>query len=115
MSDSTCRFCGAPVRWVDDDGRRLILDVSPVADGGSYAVAGAESARRIRKADRPKYARLYRPHMETCPRADDAKAFIARQKTDREEARRIAQQLRHERETLPDNVVLMRNRRRSNG
>jgi hypothetical protein len=98
--DSRCKFCGEPIRWVDDDGRRLALDIVPIPEG-SYRVVGAETARRIKKADRANFAKLYRPHKETCAKAEDAKAFFERQRADR-----LAQQ---NRTTFPPNVVPYRN------
>jgi hypothetical protein len=111
VADSTCKFCGDPIRWVDDDGNRLALNVSPV-EGGSYRVVGAETARKVKKQLRSQFPRLYVPHKETCTRWEDVKAFAARQRADRAERTLIEKQLKHEAEVLPDNVTLMRNHRR---
>ena len=97
--DSRCKYCDEPIRWVDDEGRRLVLDIAPVAEG-SYRVVGAETARRIKKEDRAKFGKLYKPHK--CQQWKDAKAIIEREKADHAaRARREA--------PFPPNVVPYRN------
>jgi hypothetical protein len=96
--DSTCKYCGDPIRWVDDEGRRLAVSIAPV-DGGSYRVVGHSTARRIKKEDRAKFGKLYKPHR--CQQWKDAKAIIEREKADR--AAQASQQ------PFPPNVVPYRN------
>lgn len=66
---STCRSCGAPVRWarLRDGGRPLIFDAEPVRDG-QWRLDG-EVAKYIRPGaagDGFGWA----PHWATCPDAE---------------------------------------------
>jgi len=76
-----CKYCGRPVRWVDHAGHRLALEPAPVDEGGTFAVIGAESAIRIRKAQRAQYGRLYEEHntRKNCPQWERAQAMKARE------------------------------------
>lgn len=108
--DGRCKYCGQPIRWVDDNGHRLALNVAPVANGGAYVVVGAETSRRIPKAQRAAYGKLYEPHntKKACPKWEDAQAMKHRQANDRTRARID----RAERDAMPENVALMRDFRR---
>lgn len=68
---STCRSCGAPIRWVKTaKGRSMPIDSEPVANGnviidssGNAVVVG--SANVIPDTDR------FTSHFTTCPQADE--------------------------------------------
>ena len=72
---SACKSCGADIRWeISDHGKRLPLDVEPVADGNLVIVAGVVApyipelnATMSSGAPRPRYV----SHFATCPQADD--------------------------------------------
>lgn len=80
MSDSVCKYCHAPIRWCVVEGHRIALDLAPVATGGQYAVAGADSALYIRKDNRGKYSKLYQKHEKTCRNAAAMRAAAQRRK-----------------------------------
>lgn len=85
MSDSRCKYCDVPIRWVKVEiGRtetmRVPLDLAPVESGGQYLVAGADAAKRIPKAGRSKFPKLYRKH--ECPQATEAKRLRERERRD---------------------------------
>lgn len=69
-------LCGAEVRWCEfiEGGGNICLNVAP-EPGGSYRVAGADSAMLVAAADRVESGRYYRPHPETCSRRADVAAF----------------------------------------
>lgn len=92
MSDSRCKYCGQEIRWVDDSGHRLALNVSPVATGGSYRVVGAETATRVPKHLRAAMGKLYEPHntKKNCTGWENAQAMKRRQADDLARARRPA-------------------------
>lgn len=114
MSDRACKFCGADIRWCRDDaGRWLPLDLNKIPAGeprAEYLVIGAEDARRVAKANRARFAELYRRH--TCEQGENARAMRKRIDGDRREVALARRQLAFERETLPDNVEPMRNWRK---
>lgn len=73
---SSCRSCGAPVRWVETtSGRRMPLDPTPNAKGNVYLEPGVPTATVFGnlQADARKAlaGRLYLSHFATCPDADD--------------------------------------------
>lgn len=107
--DGRCKYCGQPIRWVDDNGHRLALNVAPVAHGGAYVVVGAETSRRIPKAQRAAYGKLYEPHntKKNCTGWENAQAMKRRQAEDRVMARID----KEKRDALPENVALFSDRR----
>ena len=117
MSDRTCKYCGAEVRWCRDDGEHWVpLDVAKVPSAeprAEYVVVGAEDARRIVKANRGRLETLYRRH--TCEQGKNARALNKRQSNDRRELETTKRQLAFEQASLPDNVTLLRSHRRRRG
>lgn len=113
MSDRSCKYCAAEIRWCRDDrGQWVPLDVVKIAatePGAEYVVVGAEDARRIAKANRAKFGWLYRRH--TCEQGRNDRALAKRQAADSQEAQTARRQLQFEHSTLPDNVTPMRSRR----
>lgn len=84
-TDGRCKYCDAPVRWVElEIGRaetaRVPLDLAPVETGGLYAVAGKNTAMRVPKEARSKYSKLYRKH--ECDQAKEAKRIRERERRD---------------------------------
>lgn len=76
---TTCRSCGAPIRWVVlPSGKRIPLDLAPHPEG-DITVGGGERARvldaeelafqRRMEAALGSTAQLFRPHFVRCPPA----------------------------------------------
>lgn len=73
---TTCRSCGAPVRWaVTEAGKRSIVDAHPV-EGGNLVATSPGSVRAASKEERERCQRvglrecrtpLYVSHVATCP------------------------------------------------
>lgn len=110
MSDRTCKYCAAEIRWCRDDGGHWIpLDVAkiPVTEtGAEYVVLGVDDARRILKANRARHGSLYRRHQ--CEQGKNARALQKREQADRAEGNLIRRQIAHEQATLPNNVKSIR-------
>lgn len=75
MSNSTCRSCGAAIRWVETlIGNRMPLDPEPCVDGNvtldrqgrAHVLKSGNDRRVMREAGRT----LYKSHFATCPNAD---------------------------------------------
>jgi hypothetical protein len=69
-----CRSCKAPIRWaVTVGGHTMPIDPEPVADGNLRLEHGRQGMVRVvvvPKAYRVQGELLYKPHMGTCPPAD---------------------------------------------
>jgi hypothetical protein len=66
MMAARCRYCDAPMRWVDTEaGRRMPLDVEPRADGNVTIVSGLGHVLTAGE-DAPAGQR-WMPHFATCP------------------------------------------------
>lgn len=63
MADALCTRCGRPVKWVEVDGERLMLDTIPSLDGRFRLSATDED--RAELVERPGH-QGYRPHDDTC-------------------------------------------------
>lgn len=105
-SDSVCKRCGQPIRWVSNDGHRVPLNYAPVTSGGSFLVVGANTAMRIPVALRHNYVKLYEPHntKKSCKGWENAQAMKKRQAA----YFRYARRQKAERDALPENVALFR-------
>jgi hypothetical protein len=72
---TTCRSCGAPIRWaITPKGRRIPLDFEPARDGNVRlgAFAGEEHALVLAGAELAAAqiaGPVYRAHFSTCPNA----------------------------------------------
>jgi hypothetical protein len=114
MSDRSCKYCGAEIRWCRDEaGHWLPLDVAKLpadAPRAEYVVLGADDARRIAKANRERFGSLYRRH--ECEQGRNARALVRRERSDLAQRKLAVRQLEHERQALPANVELLRNWRK---
>ena len=75
-ANSTCRSCGAPIRWgVTEKGQRIPLDPDAVPNGNVVVTAWAEGNPQIRvfaPGDVPHGEPLrYFSHFVTCPQAGE--------------------------------------------
>jgi hypothetical protein len=104
--DSTCKYCRAPIRWVELGQSIRALDFEPITEG-TIIVIGSETAMQCPKDKRAAAAgRLYGLHSETCLKREDVAAFRQRQADDRAERAHML----HNREAelskrLPTNVI----------
>jgi hypothetical protein len=107
VSDRTCKYCGADIRWCRDDaGHWLPLDVVKIAatePRAEYIVVGTDDARRIAKANRDRFPTLYRRHK--CEQGENARALQKRASAD---ARKRLDEVHA---TLPGNVRVFRGKR----
>jgi hypothetical protein len=77
---AACRYCPARIRWVTTvDGRRLPLDPEPSEDGIVVPLhVGGRLLARVLREDERQGAEVagprFRPHWQTCPGADQARA-----------------------------------------
>lgn len=80
-TDTTCRACGQPIRWViTEGGRRIALDPDPV-DGGNIVPIYVEDrlrARVLTGTELPHEGPAWRRHSAACPESAEARARRAR-------------------------------------
>ncbi len=68
MAD-TCRSCSAPIFWaLTENGKRMPLDLEPVAGGVFYVAMGRDGELRCHTGEAPGFVR-YTSHFATCPSA----------------------------------------------
>jgi hypothetical protein len=70
----SCTACGKPIRWViTTGGKRLPLDVDPVADGNVVPVVieGQRRARVLTGTELPAQEQAWQSHHRSCPHAAD--------------------------------------------
>lgn len=62
---ATCRACGAPIRFVDHEGKRIALDAHEVMKGEKRFLIGLQDRLLPVTSDRRVLA--YQQHVVTCP------------------------------------------------
>lgn len=73
MSRSTCKYCGAAIRWATTEaGKPMPLDPSPNPRGNQELSRDGERVKAAHPVYTPDHLR-YMPHWKSCPHADRAR------------------------------------------